>query len=93
MEKYVIIALVLLCVFLGAYAAGLQRKLAKANDKCLTLKVQKRFVETQKGQDEIIYGVMEIKHNNRIREIELLKQQLRIAKIRLAHVRNRLRSK
>lgn len=93
MEKYVIIGLVLLCVFLGTYARRLQCQLAKSNEERLTLKAQKQFLLIQKNQNEMIYGVMDIKYRDQTREIALLTQRLRIAEISLARMRNRLRSK
>jgi len=92
-EKYVIIALVLLCVGLGVYAAGLQRRLAKEKENVRRLKTQKELLKHDLDHKELFFGLMETRHSERAREITVLTQQLRIANIRLARVRNRLRTK
>lgn len=93
MEKYVIVALVLLCVFLGAYAARLQRRLIKLKEECDKHKFEKQFLKVNQNQQDMIYGVMDMKFKDQTRNVTLLEQQLRIAEIRLNRIRNRLYSK
>lgn len=93
MEKYLIIVLVLTCVFLGAYAARLQRKLSKSEDACHTAIVQKRLLQSKLNQNELLSGLVESRHGETRRLVTRLEQRLLIANTRLAIVRNRLHGK
>lgn len=93
MEKYLIIVLVLTCVFLVAYAARLQRKLSKSEAVCHTAIVQKRFLQSKLNHNELLAGLVESRHGETRRTVTRLEQQLRIANKRLAVVRNRLYGK
>lgn len=93
MDKYIIIALVLICVLLAAYAVGLRRQLTAANQKCTTLSAQKQYLQIKNNQDEMIYGVKDMKYHDQLKTITSLKTQLRIAETKLARLRNRIKNK
>lgn len=93
MEKYLFITLVIVCVLLGAYAAGLRRQLSSSEKTRHELKKRIYLLSTKQQQDDFIHEVIVLKEEALKDTIKVIGRRLEVAEARIVRLRNTIKSR